>query len=180
LKNISFKYLLPILFWAWQLQAQTRSNVEISGDIIQLSLPALALGSTFIYPSDDKPYWQFAKTYILANAVSFGLKVSINETRPNGGNYSFPSGHTTSAFAGASFLYLRYGWKIGIPAYLLASYVGYTRIYARKHYWWDVAAGATIGIGSALLFVKPYQKHKIGFMLQKKANYYTLGIAYRF
>ena len=156
-----------------------KTNTEISGDIIYVSLPAIALGSTCFYQADDKPHWQFIKTYALANLITHSLKPIINEKRPNGGQHSFPSGHSTSAFAGAAFLQMRYGWKVGIPAYLLASYVGFTRIYAKKHYIWDVAAGALIGIGSAMIFTK-----KLPENYQSSMNYnngfYMIGINYNF
>ena len=158
--NKFFISIAIILFASTTTVAQ-RSPVEISGDIIQLTIPAVALGSTFVYPSADKPHWQFIKTFVTANLITHSLKHIINEKRPNGGKYSFPSGHTTAAFSGAAFLQRRYGWKIGIPAYLLAGYVGYTRIYARKHYYWDVLAGAVIGIGSAYIFTKPFPKENL-------------------
>ncbi len=173
---ILISFLLPTSF----VTAQERSNMEISGDVIQLALPAIAFGSTFIYKSDDKPHWQFLKTYALATLITHGLKPLINESRPNGGQYSFPSGHTTSAFAGAAFLQMRYGWKIGIPAYLLAGYVGHTRVQADKHYIWDVAAGAAIGIGSALIFVKPYKNKNISWQIYQQQGYYNLRLVYRF
>jgi len=176
IKNLAFA---SVLFLLINNSFAQRSGVEISGDIIQVSLPVLALGSTYFYPANDKPHWQFLKTYALATIITRGLKPLVNETRPNGGKHSFPSGHSTSAFAGATFLQIRYGWKIGIPAYLLASYVAYTRIYAHKHYIWDVTAGAFIGIGSALIFTKKFPK-KFQTTLNYTQGYYLVGLDYRF
>ena len=170
---------VAIILWV-QIQAYSqRSPIEISGDVVQIALPVSALASTYFYQADDKPHWQFLKTYALANLITHGLKPLINETRPNGGQHSFPSGHTTSAFAGAAFLQMRYGWKIGIPAYLLASYVGFTRIYAKKHFIWDVAAGAVIGIGSAMIFTKKYPSgYESG--MNYSNGFYMIGINYNF
>jgi len=61
-------------------------------------------------------------------------------------------------FADAAFIQRRYGWKWGVPAYLLSAYVGWGRTYAKKHDWWDVAAGAVIGAGSAYIFTRPFAK----------------------
>ena len=70
--------------------------------------------------------------------------------------------HTSVSFAGAAFIQRRYGWKWGIPAYAVASYVGWSRTYGKKHDWWDVAAGAAIGIGSAYIFTRPFaSKHNL-------------------
>jgi hypothetical protein len=54
------------------------------------------------------------------------------------------SGHTSSAFAGASFIQRRYGFKQAIISYGLAIATGASRIYAKKHYSRDVIAGAVI------------------------------------
>ncbi|MBK9735061.1 MAG: phosphatase PAP2 family protein [Saprospiraceae bacterium] len=65
---------------------------------------------------------------------------------------SFPSGHTTVAFATATTLSLQYKkWYVVVPAYLGAASVGYSRMYLGKHYPSDVLAGAVIGIGSGYL-----------------------------
>ena len=57
-------------------------------------------------------------------AVVYVLKPLVDRTRPDGGHQWFPSGHTASAFAGAAFLQMRYGWALGAPAYAVASFVG--------------------------------------------------------
>lgn len=66
--------------------------------------------------------------------------------------HSFPSGHTTVAFATATAVSLQYKkWYITVPAFVWASSVGYSRIYRGVHYPSDVLAGAAIGIGSGYL-----------------------------
>jgi membrane-associated phospholipid phosphatase len=88
-----------------------------------------------------------AKATLYSGMMTEILKHSIYEKRPNGGgNSSFPSGHTTSAFAFASFVASEHPWYIGVPAYALASYVGFCRMHDNHHYLHDVMAGATIGM----------------------------------
>jgi len=67
-----------------------------------------------------------------------------------------------------------------MPAYLLASYVGYTRIEARKHDIYDVIGGATIAVISAYIFVKPFKNKQLSFNLTKSGNLYCFGINYRY
>ncbi|HWB25158.1 MAG TPA: phosphatase PAP2 family protein [Chitinophagaceae bacterium] len=65
---------------------------------------------------------------------------------------SFPSGHTTIAFATATSLSLEYRkWYVVVPAYAWAVGVGYSRLYLGEHYPTDVLGAAVIGTGSALL-----------------------------
>jgi membrane-associated phospholipid phosphatase len=96
----------------------------------------------------------FAKTSFVTLAVSYGLKYSIYETRPDkSDNLSFPSAHTSFAFAYATVLKNEFKdkWYIGAAGYLVASGVGAMRILNDKHWFNDVVVGAGIGIASAEL-----------------------------
>ncbi len=80
-------------------------------------------------------------------AITRTMKTVINSPRPDGSDAkSFPSGHTATAFTGAEFVRMEYGWGWGICAYALATGVGVLRINNDKHWFSDVLAGAGIGI----------------------------------
>jgi undecaprenyl-diphosphatase len=80
-------------------------------------------------------------------------KVYYNKYNSPTDRYSFPSGHTATAFSIATSLTLRYPDKPAIIAvsYLYAVIVGYGRIYLGVHYPSDVLGGMIIGSGSAAL-----------------------------
>ncbi len=67
-------------------------------------------------------------------------------------SYSFPSGHTAYSFASATVITMYYG-RWGVPAFVLASMVGISRIYLALHWPTDVVAGALIGIAVAIVCV---------------------------
>jgi len=95
--------------------------------------------------------------------VTTALKYSIGRDRPfitypdltkksDAGSPSFPSGHTSSAFATATSLSLTYPkWYVIAPSYVWAGTVGYSRMHLGVHYPSDVLAGALIGSGCAWL-----------------------------
>jgi membrane-associated phospholipid phosphatase len=143
--------VLVVSLGAGQAGADTVSRV---GDVAAIALPAGAAAGAIV-AHDHKGLAQLAESYASAMAVAYILKPVVDRTRPNGGHQSFPSGHATSAFAGAAFLQRRYGWAFGLPAYVLASYVAYSRVEAKEHYTTDVLAGAAIGIGANLVFTHP-------------------------
>ena len=145
-----------------------------AGNILQYVLPATAGGMTVIY-RDWQGTLQFGESFLLTEGVTYGLKYTVNETRPNGGHQSFPSAHTSVSFCGAEFLRKRYGWEYGIPAYAAASFVAYSRVDAREHYPHDVIAGAAIGIISTYIFTRPYK----GWHVQAEAGegYYGLSFS---
>lgn len=87
-----------------------------------------------------------------AGGTTFLLKEAFPERRPDGSDRkSFPSAHTSESFAAAAVLEKRYGWKAGVPAFAVATVVGVSRVEARKHHWYDVAAGAALGTASGFL-----------------------------
>ena len=87
------------------------------------------------------------KATVYAAITTLALKHTVRQQRPNGRAYnSFPSGHATTAFTFATVISARHGWYAGVPAYLLASLVGYQRISSKAHYFHDVLAGAMLGI----------------------------------
>jgi membrane-associated phospholipid phosphatase len=92
-----------------------------------------------------------------AMAVTALGKALVDEERPDeSDNDSFPSGHTSNAFAAATTLHRRYGWKTGFPAYAVATLTGVARERARKHHWYDVVAGAVIGTASGWIFTDAF------------------------
>lgn len=90
--------------------------------------------------------------------LTMGLKEAFPTLRPDGSDdKSFPSGHTSVAFAAAGTIHNRHGWEAGLPAYLVASFVGLSRVEARKHRVGDVLVGAALGAGTAHLITR--RKH---------------------
>lgn len=67
-------------------------------------------------------------------------------------SFSFPSGHTASAFAAAIAL-LWHNRKIGVPVTIFSALMGFSRIYVEVHYCTDVIAGVVSGIICAFIAV---------------------------
>ena len=89
------------------------------------------------------------RAQLVTQVLTQGIKLAVRRERPDGTSLSFPSGHSGGAFATATVLQNRYGWKLGAPAYGIAAYVAAQRVSADRHYLSDVILGATIGIVSA-------------------------------
>ena len=122
--------------------------------------------------SNDKSMRQNAAYVAGSTLISAGLtqviKVLVKRPRPfirninitpvyRPGDYSFPSGHTSSSFATATALSMAYPkWYVIAPVYLWAGATGYSRMYLGVHNPSDVASGAGLGAASALplLFLK--------------------------
>lgn len=106
------------------------------------------------------------ETLAVSAFITYALKNSIKKDRPyetypqidnvvEESSYSFPSGHTSSAFATATSLSMAYPkWYVIAPSFVWAGAVGYSRMHLGVHYPSDVLAGALIGSGSAFLCYK--------------------------
>jgi membrane-associated phospholipid phosphatase len=95
-----------------------------------------------------------AATYDVSQATivnfiyTYTLKYTVSRERPDGSDQlSFPSGHTSNAFAGATVIARHYGWKLGVPAYATATFIGVSRMAANRHHFSDVVGGALLGYG---------------------------------
>jgi len=173
--RIFFINLLIVFSLSATAQDDGNDIIRNTGDVLQYAFPIVSIGSTFLYNDPSKPKMQLLKTGLVAAGLTQSLKLIINKKRPNGGDHAFPSGHTSSAFMGAAFLERRFGWKVGVPAYILAGFTGWSRVHANKHDYWDVLAGAIIGTGSAYLFTKPYMKN-VDLNMSLEGNALSLGL----
>jgi membrane-associated phospholipid phosphatase len=87
-----------------------------------------------------------AQAFMVNAAWTGALKYGVRRERPDGSNRrSFPSGHTSNAFAWATIADHHYGHKLGLPAYAVAGLIGVSRLEKNVHHLSDVLAGATLG-----------------------------------
>lgn len=149
----------------------------VSATPISLAAPTGLILAGFINKDEalKREGYRAGATFLLNSALTVGIKYSINRKRPfvtypdlfhkksAAGSYSFPSGHTSTAFATATSLTLATKkWYVAVPAYAWASGVAYSRMYLGVHYPSDILGGMIIGIGSGFIVWKVDQ------WLQKK------------
>lgn len=149
---------------------------------VDAAVPASLLIAGFINHDDDLKIngLQAGASLLVAGGSTFVIKKVFGRTRPyiahpdlitvkefpGPTDASFPSGHTSFAFAAATSLSLAVPkWYVIAPSFLYAGAVGYSRMYLGVHYPSDVLGGAVVGMGSAYITWKAQQwltgkKHK--------------------
>lgn len=111
------------------------------------------------------------RAQILSQVMVQTLKFTVQRERPDGSNsQSFPSGHSSSAFATAAVLHRHYGWKVGVPAYGLGSYVALARMSWNRHHATDVVMGAGFGIAAARTVTMTVAKSKFNVGVQPQVG----------
>ena len=111
----------------------------------------VATGLWYALSADQQDEFNNRRAWTMMNALSLtwvtigGLKLIRNNETPNGDDLAWPSGHTASSFTAASVLHEFYGPKVGIPAYVAASFVAYRMMDTGNHWASDIVFGATLG-----------------------------------
>jgi len=152
---------------------QTKFFLLISNtnDYVNVAIPAgLLIGGILDHNPDMRQNALYMATSTATTTLlNTALKLIFKRPRPfklhvnftpvyTPGGYSFPSGHTSSAFSSATALARAYPkWYVIAPAMLWAGTVGYSRMYLGVHNPSDVTAGALLGAGTAfgLGFMRP-------------------------
>jgi PAP2 superfamily len=127
------------------------------GDYMAIALGAGVLGTGLLDMAEGNGAGSLeigAESLAATAALTQILKTTVHRHRPEGtSTQSFPSGHTSFAFASATFI-ARYvddaaegrGDKLGYLTYIPAAYVGISRIEGQRHFASDVTFGAFLGI----------------------------------
>ena len=157
-----------------------------SGYGFAISGGLLATGLVFHHENLRDTGREAIEAGLLAIAVDQVLKRAFGRERivdsggrtvfvPGSSHDSFPSGHTTEAFAVASVIATRSkGWEIPVIAYAAAALVGMDRINTRDHFASDVVAGAFLGTTVGRFLVKRHGDEKAGVL--SKADFEIVPI----
>ena len=163
---------------------QIQSNIVAPGklthldDFTQYGPAMIQIGARLGGLKGKNEAFDQAGTFLLGTGIYVvtvrGLKASIKEKRPDGSEKTFPSGHTATAFFGATVLAHEYRDtqpELVIAGYTLATATGALRIANNKHWVTDVLMGSAIGIASAELAYILYPKVRTQW---QKLNHFTL------
>ncbi|HEY4076418.1 MAG TPA: phosphatase PAP2 family protein [Rhizomicrobium sp.] len=139
------------------------STGESLGSDVAIALPLIA-GGISVYKDDWVGTGQLILDTGLTVGTAYGLKHIIREQRPDKSDFqSMPSDTSALAFAPAQYLWDRYGWQYGLPAYAAATFVGWSRVDADKHHWYDVTASWGLALGFSKLITTRYHARGLNY-----------------
>jgi membrane-associated phospholipid phosphatase len=168
-----------LLFATSANAGSSNDGIAKAGEAIAVALPVFAGGIT-IAKSDWTGLAQLVVDTGATVGTAYGLKYVVHEERPDHSNdQSFPSDTAALGFAPAQFLWDRYGWQYGAPAYVAALFVGYSRVEAKQHHVWDVAASAAISFGYSKIITTRFEKWGIYTSLNATPDGASVSATYR-
>ena len=136
----------------------TEKNIETLGTGVAIALPVIAGGIAW-YKKDKVGIAQLVVESALTVGTVYALKNIVREERPDGSDFkSFPSETTAVAASGSAFLWRRYGWQYGLPAFAATEFVSWSRVQARQHRWYDTLASSGIAAGYSYIVATPFKK----------------------
>ena len=174
-QNLDVRLLQNVYGSIHPTNVTTEKFLSSTATPVSLALPAglLITGFSTHNKTLQQQGWQALGGFVIANAATQISKRIILRDRPfvahpqlfvarvdgEEPHYSFPSGHTTAAFATATTLAINYPkWYVIVPAYAWAGAIGYSRMRLGVHYPSDILAGAVTGAAGAWLSYKIQQK----------------------
>lgn len=138
--------------------SSTKKSIETAGTVVSIALPVIAGGIT-IAKHDRKGLFQLFAETALTVGTAYALKNIVRERRPDGSDWqSFPSETTALSASGSSYLWGRYGWEYGLPAFAASQFVSYSRVQADKHHWYDTLASSAIAAGYGFVVTSRFQE----------------------
>jgi membrane-associated phospholipid phosphatase len=157
------------------LRKTFKSGTYLGGTPLQLgaAFAVYGVGRALHHPCAAALGADLVSAGLMAQGLTLGLKALSQRERPDGSSGSFPSGHAAMSFASATVLQKHYGWKVGIPAYAVASYVAASRVQTDRHYASDVIFGAAIGLVSGRSITFGSQR----FLFEPSASQHGAGLA---
>lgn len=157
------------------------SGIDKAGEAVAIALP-IAAGGISVFKDDWNGLGELALVTGATAGTALVLKHFVHEERPDHSDMqSFPSDQAALAFAPAAYLWDRYGWEYGLPAYAAAGFVGFARVDAKRHHWWDVAASGGIAwIYSRIITTEYHPPRNFGTYLSATPDGAYLSVDYNF
>ena len=132
-----------------------------TGNILLVALPVSAVGVSLAHDGDWKGIGQFALAAGLTVGAAYALRSAVRIERPDRSDFnSFSPPDVALADSSASYLWQRYGWQYGVPAYAARFLVSYALTDAKKNHWYDTLASSALSFGFNYALVTRYHENR--------------------
>ncbi len=157
------------------------ASLRKAGNILTIALPVGAVGVSLLHDGDWKGIGEFALSAGLTVGSAYALRQLVRERRPDKTDFdSMAPPDVALADASADYLWSRYGWRYGVPAYAARFVVSYALSDAKKNHWYDTFASSALAFGFNYAIVTRYHPHRYHIALEPEPNGASLHFVMNF
>ena len=155
-------------------------DLRKAGYILNIALPVSAAGAALLH-RDWKGFGEFAVAAGLTVATTYALQQIVRIRRPDHSDFhSFAPPDLALADSSADFLWNRYGWQYGVPAYAAQFVSSYALTDNKRNHWYDTLGSAAVAYGFNYAIVTRYRPARYHLSLEPLPNGASLRFVMRF
>ena len=142
--------------------ATPNSSLRKVGNILTVALPVTAIGVTLLHDRDWRGLGEFAVSAGLTVGSAYLIRQVVRQRRPDHSDFhSLTPPDVALTDASADYMWSRYGWRYGVPAYLASALVSYSLSDAKKNHWYDTLASGALAFGFNYAIVDRYRERRV-------------------
>ncbi len=146
------------------------AGLRKAGNILDIALPVSAAGVALAH-RDWKGFGEFVVAAGLTVGTTYALRELVRIRRPDHSDFrSFSPPDLALADSSADFLWDRYGWQYGIPAYAARFVSSYALTDNKKNHWYDTVASAAVAYGFNYAIVTRYHPERYRLNVAPEPN----------
>ena len=146
-----------LLLPAKALAATPDPAMRKAANIVTIALPVAAIGVSLLHHNDWKGMEEFAVSTTLTVGSAFLIRQIVRNRRPDHSDFhSLTPPDLALADASSDYLWSRYGWRYGVPAYLASAFVSYALTDGKKNHWYDTLASGALAFSFNYALVDRY------------------------
>lgn len=154
--------LAPVLTAPAEASSVPNPSLRKAANIIVIALPVSAVGASLLHDGDWKGLGEFAVSAGLTVGSALIIRQIVRNQRPDHFDFhSLTPPDLALADASSDYLFTRYGWRYGVPAYIASAFVSYALTDAKKNRWYDTLSSGVLAFGFNYALVDRYHRRNI-------------------
>jgi hypothetical protein len=132
-------------------------SLRKAANIVAIALPVSAIGVSLLHDRDWKGIGEFTVSAGLTVGSAYLIRQIVRNRRPDHSDFqSLTPPDLALADASSDYMWSRYGWRYGVPAYLASAFVSYALTDDKKNHWYDTLASGALAFGFNYAIVDRY------------------------
>jgi len=156
------------------------TSLRNAGNALIIALPVAAAGASALH-RDWKGFGEFTISAALTVGTAYALRQMVRDRRPDHSDFrGFTPPDLALADSSADYLWNRYGWQYGVPAYAAQLVSSYALTDGKKNHWYDTLGSAALAFGFDYAIVSRYRSSRYHLRVEPQPNGASLRFVMQF